>query len=188
MDSRASLRRRKPTLNVYEGMYIFDMGAAADFSNVEKEVHRLMERAGAELLVCTRWDDRRLAYEIKGHKRGCYVLTYFKAPPEKMTALERDARLSEKILRVLFVRADGVTREQMLSPPAPGSDSPRPRGGDRWEREGRGRRREGREGREGREAGGASGRGGGLPAGEDDTKRAAAGLPKAAEAGSAEAD
>jgi small subunit ribosomal protein S6 len=164
-------------LRTYEGMYIFDPAAATDWSNVEDEVKRLMNRAGAELIICNKWDERRLAYEIKGRKRGCYVLTYFKAPSAGIATLERDAQLSEKILRVLFLRADGLTREQMESPPAPGSDSIRGRGGDRWETEGRGgRRRERRpwradEGERTAERGSA-----------DDAKRAEAGMPEADEA------
>jgi len=164
-------------LNTYEGMYIFDPAAAADWAGVEAEVRRLMERAGAELLVCHRWDDRRLAYEINGHKRGCYVLTYFKAPGQSLGSLSRDAQLSDKILRALFLRVDGMTREQMESPPAPGSDSPRARGGDRWEREDR--ERSGR--RRGRDFHGRSRPEGPEAETEDDRKRRGGGLHETGE-------
>lgn len=126
--------------NTYEGMYIFDPAAATEWPAVEGEVKRLMERASANLMYCHRWDDRRLAYEIKGRKRGCYVLTYFTAPPASLDSLQRDAELSDMVLRALFLRADTVSKEQMENPPKPGSDSPRGRGGDRWEREEQDRR------------------------------------------------
>jgi len=33
-----------------------------------------------------KWDERRLAYEIKKQKRGLYILCYFKAPtPTSLT-------------------------------------------------------------------------------------------------------
>jgi len=100
-------------LNQYEAMFLFDPTFGASFEQCEGEVRRLMERAEAELLFCKKWDERRLAYRVGGHKRGVYVLTYFKANPDKIGGIERDTKLSEDILRVLILRADGVTTERM---------------------------------------------------------------------------
>ena len=108
-----ALTRRIGTLNQYEGMYLFDPTFGASWENCEGEVQRLMERAGAEILLCRKWDEKRLAFPVQGRKRGVYVLTYFKAAPEKITALERDAHLSENILRLLVLRADDATPESM---------------------------------------------------------------------------
>src|SRR5205823_5441403 len=60
-----------------------------------------------------KWDERRLAYEIKKQKRGLYILAYFKAPGGSLSHIERDCNLSEKILRVLLLRADHLTVEEM---------------------------------------------------------------------------
>ncbi len=100
-------------MNQYEAMFLFDPTFGASFESCEKEIRRLMDRAEAELVFCRKWDDRRLAYRINGRKRGVYVLTYFKAKPEKVVPLERDAQLSEDILRLLVLRADDVTPESM---------------------------------------------------------------------------
>ena len=100
-------------MNQYEAMFLFDPTFGGTFENCEKEVGRLMERAEAELLFCRKWDERRLAYKIKGRKRGVYVLTYFKAAPDRIGGLERDAQLSEDVLRVLVLRADHVTADMM---------------------------------------------------------------------------
>ena len=100
-------------MNLYEGMFLFDPTFGASFENCETEIRRLMDRAEAELVFCRKWDDRRLAYRIKGRKRGVYVLIYFKAKAEKIVPLERDAQLSEDILRLLVLRADDVTPEAM---------------------------------------------------------------------------
>ncbi len=97
----------------YEGMFIFDPTFATDFKNVEGEVERVMKRADAEIIVSRKWDERKLAYDINKCKRGCYVLTYFRAEPERIVALERDCTLSEKILRVLVLRVDDMSRERM---------------------------------------------------------------------------
>ena len=59
-----------------------------------------------------KWDERRLAYEIKHRKRGCYALTYFKAPASSLAGIERDALLSEMILRLLVVSCN-LDHEQL---------------------------------------------------------------------------
>lgn len=99
-------------MNQYEGMFLFDPTFAATFENCEQEIRRLMDRIGAELVFCKLWDERRLAFRIKGRKRGAYVLTYFKCDPSKIAELEGDARLSEQLLRLLVLRADEYGEEQ----------------------------------------------------------------------------
>lgn len=94
-------------------MLLFDPTFAASFENCEAEIKRLMERAKAEVVFCKKWDERRLAYKVKGRKRGLYVLVYFNAPPERIGPLERDVQISENILRALVVRAEGVTLDMM---------------------------------------------------------------------------
>ncbi len=116
----------------YEGMFLFDPGFAGEFKKAENEIQRLMDRAEGEIVFCRKWDERKLAYEIEGRKRGVYVLTYFNADPARIRPLERDAQLSESILRLLVIRADSITRERMdhFAPPerkeetAPAEESP----------------------------------------------------------------
>ena len=97
----------------YEAMFLFDPGMLTDWDSVQKEVLRLLERAGAQVVACSRWDERRLAYEIKGRKRGVYALTYFKADPTKIVGIERDVSLSESALRCLIIRVDRMTDDEM---------------------------------------------------------------------------
>lgn len=100
-------------MNTYEGMFLFDPSVGAKAEAVQGEIDRLMSRAEAELIVTKPAEERRLAYEIKGRKRGMYVLTYFRAPGDKITSLERDIRLSEVVLRALIIRVDGLSEERM---------------------------------------------------------------------------
>lgn len=102
-------------MNAYEGMFLFDPASAIEWANVEAEMNRLMERAQARVVVMKRWDERRLAYEIRGRKRACYVLVYFRAPGDRIAGLERDVQLSEHILRCLILRVDHLeTDEEMI--------------------------------------------------------------------------
>ena len=97
----------------YEAMFLFDPTFGSSFEKCQREIDRLMERAKAKILLCGPWDERRLAYRIKGRKRGVYVLVFFEAPPEGIPSIEHDAKLSEDILRVMVLRAEGLTRESM---------------------------------------------------------------------------
>lgn len=101
------------TLKRYEGMFLFDPAVTADWDAVQAELNRLFERAGARVVVATRWDERRLAYEVRGRKRGIYALTFFEADEAKITDLQRDARLSESILRMMVLQADQLSDEEM---------------------------------------------------------------------------
>lgn len=97
----------------YEGMWVFDTTFASEWPRVEEELSRIMGRAEAETVFCRKWDERRLAYEINKQKRGCYVLTFFDCEPDRIVGIERDCKLSERILRVLISRAEGMTQERM---------------------------------------------------------------------------
>lgn len=100
-------------MTTYEAMFLFDPTFASDFTRVEQEVGRIIERAAGQIVVSKKWDERKLAYEIKGRKRGCYVLTFFRAPKDGIAGIERDVQLSESILRVLIFNADHMTEEDM---------------------------------------------------------------------------
>jgi small subunit ribosomal protein S6 len=99
----------------YEGMFLFPQTVAADLQGAADHVLEMLSKGNAELISLCKWDERRLAYDIKGNKRGVYFLVYFKCEASQLAAIERDTRLSEKLLRSLIVRADHVTPEQMAA-------------------------------------------------------------------------
>jgi small subunit ribosomal protein S6 len=94
-------------------MFLFDPTFGSSFENCETEIRRILGRAEAQVVFCRRWDERRLAYKIKGRKRGVYVLVFFKSDPSKIAGMERDAQLSEQVLRLLVLRADDITLDMM---------------------------------------------------------------------------
>lgn len=92
---------------VYEGMFILEPGRySRDPGAVTQQVTDLITQHGGTVLAARLWDERKLAYPIKGHKKGVYWLTYFKMPGEGLTALERQCEISEEILRKLVLRVD----------------------------------------------------------------------------------
>ena len=93
----------------YEGMFLVNAATAAeDWAGVMAKIERIMERAEAEITKIDKWDERRLCYSVSGHKRGTYILCYFKCNPKVIGKIERDVQLNETILRVLILRADQI--------------------------------------------------------------------------------
>jgi small subunit ribosomal protein S6 len=91
-------------LKLYEGMFVLDSGRAGkDWEGASAEVEALLGKHGATTVKSGRWDERKLAYEIKGHRRGTYMLTYFEAPPAAIDEIRRDCELSELVLRNLIL-------------------------------------------------------------------------------------
>lgn len=73
----------------------------------------IIEKHNCEVLVAKKWDERRLAYEIGKHKRGLYIVTFFKGPGSSVAQIDRDVRLSESFIRVMITEADHLAVEEM---------------------------------------------------------------------------
>src|SRR5207249_3411217 len=69
-----------PKLKQYEAMFLLPAGASAELENTLTMLRGIIERHGGEVMVLKKWDERKLAYEIKRHKRGLYIIAYFRAP------------------------------------------------------------------------------------------------------------
>jgi small subunit ribosomal protein S6 len=101
---------------VYECMLLLDPNkVSGDVPAAAQQVHSIFERHQAEVLASRPWDERRLAYPIKGHKKGLYYLTYFKTEGKNVTGIEHDFALNEMILRSLILAIDPKLEEVMLA-------------------------------------------------------------------------
>jgi small subunit ribosomal protein S6 len=98
---------------IYEGLFLFPQATSANLQAAVDHVNELLGRIDAEIISLAKWDERRLAYEIKGNKRGVYFLTYFRAVPSQLPTLERACNLSEQLLRSMVLRADHIPAEQI---------------------------------------------------------------------------
>ncbi|MFH1616246.1 MAG: 30S ribosomal protein S6 [Planctomycetota bacterium] len=97
---------------LYEGLFLVDSGeAASDWEGVTGTIRRALQRGEARMVSIRKWNECKLAYEIEGRSRGTYILTYFNASGPAISQIEREVQLSERILRVLILRADHVTQE-----------------------------------------------------------------------------
>ncbi len=100
-------------VHAYEGLFLFPHTATAGLQDAVDHLKDIVTRVDAKIIGLRKWDERRLAYEIKGNKRGVYFLMYFRARADQMSTIERACNLSEKVIRSLIVRADHLTPEQI---------------------------------------------------------------------------
>ena len=99
---------------LYEGMFLVDSArAASDWDGINAVIRKILEKAKAEIVSMKKWDDRKLAYNIRGIERGTYILCYFKAEGQKIQEIETSVRLSEKIIRALILSTEQMTKEDI---------------------------------------------------------------------------
>lgn len=102
------------TTKLYEAMFLVDSSlAGSDWDGVMATIKNILQRAQVEVLWLQKWGERKLAYEINHKARGTYILCYFRADGGRIRDIERDVRLSERIMRVLILRADKHMAEQI---------------------------------------------------------------------------
>ena len=94
-------------MQVYEGMFILDPSKySRDPAASAQQVADIITQNGGTILAARLWDERKLAYPIKGHKKGVYWLTYFKMPGSGVTPLERQCEINDDIIRKLILKVD----------------------------------------------------------------------------------
>lgn len=107
----------------YEGMFLLDSAkAAAAWDDTVKHVHDILAKHQSEIVASRQWDERRLAYSVDGHKKGTYLLTYFKTDGSHLKEIVADCHLSDVILRELVLKvhpklADHLVNQAMTSTP-----------------------------------------------------------------------
>jgi len=97
----------------YEALVLFPQSASSDLEGSLDHVREIITSRKGELLSIAKWDERRLAYDIRGNKRGLYLLAYFRSETGGISQIERDFTLSERILRALVTRCEHLTEEQL---------------------------------------------------------------------------
>lgn len=92
---------------LYEGLFLMNIGEVGSDPAVSVGiVVELLKRANAEIMAVSKWDERKMAYEIKGQKRGLYVLALFRCKGGNIANIDRDVNLTENVLRCLIIKAE----------------------------------------------------------------------------------
>lgn len=102
-------------MTVYEGMFILDSTKySREPDVVTGQLDNLVAESGGTVLVSQLWDERKLAYPIKGQRKGAYWLIYFRMDGENLVSFERQCELNENVLRRLILKIDPRLAEPLV--------------------------------------------------------------------------
>jgi small subunit ribosomal protein S6 len=88
-------------------MFIFDSNAyARDPGGVSGRIVKIVEKCGGELLASRLWFEQKLAFPIKGHRKGTYWLSFFRMESGRLTEFNRECQLDDNIIRNLTLKVD----------------------------------------------------------------------------------
>ncbi len=94
---------------LYEAVYIFD--SALDEAAIAQRLEGFHNVLGlAESPALDHWGKRTLAYPLRNHESGYYVIARFETPPETLPEYERAVKLDESVLRFMVVANEGTLR------------------------------------------------------------------------------
>lgn len=117
-------------MNIYENIVILN----ASLSDEEAEtalskIKELIVNQGGEVLKVDIWGRRKLAYEIKKHKKGLYVLMIYKAPPEAIKKVKDFYRIFDAVVKYMIIKL-GPKQVQNLEKSEPVPASSQQKSGD----------------------------------------------------------
>ena len=103
----------------YETIFIINPDLDESQTNgVVEGVTTAIESGGGKVLKVDPWGKKRLAYAVKQHNDGYYVLIVFESSPEFVTQLSGHYRITELIIKHIIVQFEGD-----LTAPTPGHPS-----------------------------------------------------------------
>lgn len=91
----------------YESIFI--LNPTMDEAESEKVALRMQEVIkgnGGEVVRVEKWGKRKLAYPIKKHKKGEYVLVQFKGLAGTVAELERNYKMTDAVIKYITVRLE----------------------------------------------------------------------------------
>ena len=87
----------------------------------DEELQALIERYSAIItgrkgimVKVEKWGKRKLAYEIKKHLRGYYILLDFAGQTDVVNEMERNFKIDDKILKYMTIKKDDVADLKVL--------------------------------------------------------------------------
>lgn len=93
----------------YECMCLLDnREVRKGWQPLKDAVTGLFQKHGAKILSSRRWDERRLAYTVRGQHRGTYLLMYVSIDTQAVTAIRRDLQFNEAVMRSLLIDCEEV--------------------------------------------------------------------------------
>lgn len=103
-------------MNFYENIVILDpnLDEKATEEAVER-VKNVIVKKGGDVFRSENWGSRKLAYDVKKHKKGTYVLIFFKAPPSTIAELEKFYKVFDLALKFMVIKLGRKEIDKIMS-------------------------------------------------------------------------
>ena len=94
-------------MRIYEELFIVDPDASEEeIDSLVGQVEGVVKDADGAIDKVDKWGKRKLAYRIKKHEEGYYVLIQFSSDAEAVKEIERQFRVNDLVLKYITVRID----------------------------------------------------------------------------------
>ncbi|MFC2172885.1 30S ribosomal protein S6 [Acidobacteriota bacterium] len=111
----------------YETLFIISSKIQDDdIAKVCKTMEELVVKNGGQVTKVEKWGKRKLAFEVKKHRDGYYVLLQSLGPSPMIDELERNMKLTDDVIRFLTVRIDDRLKLEAKKRKKAGIEEPPP--------------------------------------------------------------
>ena len=90
--------------NSYETMLVLSVANGSESAKALYEKFKAIIEANGTIDSVDEWGTRKLAYLIDDESEGFYVVTTFSAEPTFIAELDRRAKITDGVLRILTVK------------------------------------------------------------------------------------
>ena len=88
----------------YESIFILSPGTdEAESEKISVRMQEVIKGNGGEVVKVEKWGKRKLAYTVRKHKKGEYVLLQFRGGAMTVAELERNYKMTEAVIKYLTV-------------------------------------------------------------------------------------
>jgi ribosomal protein S6 len=111
-----NLRNTSMSVDVqpYEATILIRAAAArADLEGSIAAVRGVYEAEGLKFTTLEKWEERKLAYPIKGETSAVYLIGYLVGDTQTVAKVERRAQLGDVILRQLIIARPGKALDRI---------------------------------------------------------------------------
>ena len=92
---------------VYEILFIADPNLGEpEVDALTAHIQAFVEKEGGKVEKVEKWGKKRLAYLVKRHREGSYVLLVAEGGPDMMKEVERRIRVTDGVIKFMTVRVD----------------------------------------------------------------------------------
>lgn len=97
---------------IYEILFIADPNLGEpEVEALAAQVQGLVEKDGGKVQKLEKWGKKRLAYDVRRHRDGYYVLLVVEGTGALVKEVERRLKVTDGIIRFLSVRVDEELRK-----------------------------------------------------------------------------